>query len=142
SRIPFGGFPWGRLAFSQADSPALTLAAVGGAPLVSFAVALAGGLLAAAAWRRWPPTRPGLTRAAALAAAAALVPAAGLALPAPPPPAGPSVTVAIVQGNVPRLGLGFNAQRRAVLDNHVQATLDLAQDVAAGRSPRPDLVVW
>ena len=29
----------------------------------------------------------------------------------------------IVQGNVPRLGLEFNAQRRAVLDNHVNATL-------------------
>jgi apolipoprotein N-acyltransferase len=47
-----------------------------------------------------------------------------------------------VQGNVPRAGLDFNAQRRAVLDNHVQQTLALAADVAAGRAPRPDLVVW
>ena len=38
-RTPFGGFPWGRLAFSQADSPFAHLAAWGGAPLVSFAVA-------------------------------------------------------------------------------------------------------
>ena len=30
-----------------------------------------------------------------------------------------TVTIAAVQGNVPRLGLDFNAQRRAVLDNHV-----------------------
>jgi apolipoprotein N-acyltransferase len=52
------------------------------------------------------------------------------------------VTVAVVQGNVPRLGLEFNAQRRAVLDNHVQETLDLAGDVAAGRSPQPDVVLW
>jgi apolipoprotein N-acyltransferase len=43
---------------------------------------------------------------------------------------------------VPRLGLEFNAQRRAVLDNHVDGTLRLAADVAAGRAPRPDLVVW
>ena len=43
---------------------------------------------------------------------------------------GRSVRVAIVQGNVPRLGLDFNAQRRAVLDNHVDATVTLA---AAGR---------
>ncbi|MBM0240326.1 apolipoprotein N-acyltransferase, partial [Micromonospora sp. ATA32] len=53
-----------------------------------------------------------------------------------------SVTVAIVQGNVPRLGLDFNAQRQAVLNNHVDATLALAEEVAAGTRPRPDLVVW
>jgi apolipoprotein N-acyltransferase len=51
-------------------------------------------------------------------------------------------TVAIVQGNVPRLGLDFNAQRRAVLDNHVTATEKLAADVTAGRLKKPDLVVW
>jgi apolipoprotein N-acyltransferase len=43
---------------------------------------------------------------------------------------------------VPRLGLDFNAQRRAVLDDHVQETLRLAAEVQAGRAPRPDLVVW
>ena len=47
-RVPFGGFPWGRLAFSQSDSPLTGLAAWGGAPLLSFAVALGGGLLVAA----------------------------------------------------------------------------------------------
>ena len=50
--------------------------------------------------------------------------------------------VAVVQGNVPRLGLDFNAQRRAVLDNHVEATSSSAGRVAAGRARRPDLVVW
>ena len=49
----------------------------------------------------------------------------------------PTVTVAAVQGNVPRLGLDFNAQRRAVLDNHVRETLRLAEDVRAGRAPQP-----
>src|SRR5690606_34557201 len=140
SRIPFGGFPWGRLAFSQADSPALGLAALGGAPAVTFAVALAGGLLTTAVWRCWPPGR-GLATAAALTCAAAVTMLAGQAVPTPPP-GNRSVTVAIVQGNVPRLGLDFNAQRRAVLDNHVEATLALARDAAAGRTPQPDLVVW
>ena len=55
---------------------------------------------------------------------------------------GPTSTVAVIQGNVPRLGLDFNAQRRAVLDNHVQQTLELARDVAAGDQPQPDLVIW
>jgi apolipoprotein N-acyltransferase len=47
-----------------------------------------------------------------------------------------------VQGNVPRLGLDFNAQRRAVLDNHVSETLRLAADVQAGRAPQPMVVIW
>ena len=50
-----------------------------------------------------------------------------------------SVTVAAVQGNVPRLGLDFNAQRRAVLDNHVRETLQLAEDVRAGRRRTADV---
>ena len=33
------GFPWARLAFGQTDGPLLRLAALGGAPLVTFAVA-------------------------------------------------------------------------------------------------------
>ena len=47
-RTPFGGFPWARLAFSQADAPTVGLAALGGAPLVTAAVAACGALLAAA----------------------------------------------------------------------------------------------
>jgi apolipoprotein N-acyltransferase len=53
-----------------------------------------------------------------------------------------TVTVAAIQGNVPRLGLEFNAQRRAVLDNHVRETMRLADDVRAGRAPAPAVVIW
>ncbi|MDT5165712.1 MAG: apolipoprotein N-acyltransferase, partial [Mycobacterium sp.] len=54
----------------------------------------------------------------------------------------PTVNAAIVQGNVPRLGLEFNAQRLAVLGNDVRETRRLADDVRAGRVPQPDFVVW
>jgi apolipoprotein N-acyltransferase len=67
------------------------------------------------------------------------------ALPAvlvPVPGGGDTARVAVVQGNVPRLGLGFNAQRAAVLGNHVEATRELAADVRAGRLPAPDVVIW
>jgi apolipoprotein N-acyltransferase len=148
-RTPFGGFPWARLAFSQADSPLLRLAAVGGAPAVTFAVALAGGLLAAAALHR-PAAGSGRQPAAPTAArrtvAGYALAAVGLvALCAAVPtvwPTGRPVTVAFVQGNVPRLGLDFNAQRQEVLRNHVDGTENLARKVAAGQLPRPDLVVW
>ncbi|GAB4003223.1 hypothetical protein GCM10029992_44020 [Glycomyces albus] len=89
-------------------------------------------------WRR-----PDWRRSAALTAAAALATVAPAALPLDATaPAGDQINVAVVQGNVPRLGLDFNAQRRAVLDNHVQATMELADAVAEGRSERPDIVVW
>ncbi|MFC8850287.1 MULTISPECIES: apolipoprotein N-acyltransferase [unclassified Micromonospora] len=142
SRAPFGGFPWGRLAFSQGDAPTVRLAAWGGAPLVTFAVAAAGGLLVAALWRPWlSGARVRWAALGPVGAAVAMV-AVGLVVPVGVAGGGATVTVAVVQGNVPRLGLDFNAQRQAVLNNHVQATLDLAAQVAAGRRPQPDLVVW
>jgi apolipoprotein N-acyltransferase len=152
-RAPFGGFPWGRLAFSQGDAPALRLAAYGGAPLVTFAVAAAGGALVAFAWRSartkevaldvdpGPGRWGGWLGAAGFALTAAVLIGGPAALPLTQP-AGPTATIAIVQGNVPRLGLDFNAQRRAVLDNHVNATRQLALDVSAGQQKQPDLVVW
>jgi apolipoprotein N-acyltransferase len=149
-RWPFGGFPWGRLAFSQADSPMRWFAALGGAPLVTFAVALVGAALArvvltASSWRSRESARG---RAVALAPAAALavgvlILSVALAWPLAPSsnPNGRTATVALVQGNVPG-GLTFETRRRQVLDDHVAQTMQLAADVRAGRVPRPDLVVW
>jgi apolipoprotein N-acyltransferase len=51
-------------------------------------------------------------------------------------------TIAAVQGNVPGNGDNILLDYRQVTDNHVQATIDLAGDVAAGRTPRPDFVIW
>jgi apolipoprotein N-acyltransferase len=45
---PFGGFPWGRVAFSQADSPVGRWAWGGGVPLVSALVVVVGVCLALA----------------------------------------------------------------------------------------------
>lgn len=140
ARWPFGGFGWGRVAFSQADAPTLGLAALGGAPLVSFSVALVGALLAQVLLTRG--RRRPLTSGLPLVAAAAVVLLAGSLVPRPTDAEDGDLAVAAVQGNVPRAGLDFNAQRRAVLDNHVDGTLALAEDVAAGRVPAPQLVVW
>lgn len=141
-RWPFQGFPWAKLAFGQPGGPFASLASLGGAPLVSFAVVLCGAGLWALVRAPRPPRAP---RAAAVALVAVLLgPVAGLATwpsVAADPPA-PTITVAAVQGDVPRAGLEFNAQRRAVLDNHVAQTRRLADDVRAGRLPRPDLVIW
>ncbi|MET8504853.1 apolipoprotein N-acyltransferase [Streptomyces sp. NPDC004787] len=162
ARVPFGGFPWGKIAFGQADGMFLPLAAVGGTPVLGFAVALCGfglyELLRRLLARRAkaepaaqnqdpaPAPAPAHARGPLIAAAlAVLVPVTG-ALAALPlvsdAPEDGTATVAAVQGNVPRLGLDFNAQRRQVLDNHAARTRELAAAVKAGKEPRPDFVLW
>ncbi|ARE77948.1 apolipoprotein N-acyltransferase [Streptomyces sp. Sge12] len=142
ARAPFGGFPWGKLAFGQADGVFTPLVALGGTPLLSFGVALCGfGLYEAVRIAR---SHPGRTTAALTALTIAAPIGAGLAARPLVSDAAEDGTVvaAVIQGNVPRLGLDFNSQRRAVLDNHARRTVQLAEDVRAGRVPKPDFVVW
>ncbi|MFJ4879174.1 apolipoprotein N-acyltransferase [Streptomyces sp. NPDC088745] len=147
ARFPFEGFSWGKIAFGQADGVFLSLAALGGTPLVGFAVALCGfGLYEAVrqalAYRRTKR----LPRAGAVAAALAVVVPLIASLATRPllddSAEDGTATAALIQGNVPRLGLDFNDQRRAVLDNHARRTEQLADEVAAGTKPGPDFVVW
>ena len=140
---PFGGFPWGRLAFSQADSPMRWLAALGGAPLVTFGVAVGGGALArlilSANVRAWRATA---ISASALAAVPVACLVLGVALQPPSDAHGRTTTIAVVQGSVPDRGLAFEDRRRQVLDNHVTETMKLAAAIRAGTQPKPSLVVW
>ncbi len=167
STVPFGGFPWGSVAFGQTHGPFLPLVQLGGVALLSLAIMLVGFSATAIAleiakwWHSGHPAPAGDSRAD------------GPAHPDQAPPAvvlpgiciclvlfasvivwpqvrhagtgsggEPSVTVAAIQGNVPRLGFEFNEQRRAVLDNHVQETLRLADDVRSGAAPQPQFVIW
>ncbi|EOM78329.1 apolipoprotein N-acyltransferase [Rhodococcus rhodnii] len=143
SSVPFGGFPWGRLAFGQPDGWLLPLAALGGAPLLSFGVALTGTGLAALALAVATRERVrALTGVGVVTVAASLLAVAATPFVDRAEPDADTLTVAAIQGSVPRLGLDFNAQRKAVLDNHVGRTLELADDVRSGRAPQPDVVVW
>lgn len=192
ARVPYSGFPWLKVAFSQADSPFGRLAAVAGTPGVALVLALTGALVALAAQHTLaagppqslddlprPPSGPPGTQAArrrlgrratlpALRAvrAARVVSPTAASVASPPaaltavltaalaasltvsgyavalPVTGPTAQFLGVQGNVPRAGLDFNAERRAVLDNHVAATVRAQRETTAGRAPRPDLVVW
>ncbi|AEV73360.1 apolipoprotein N-acyltransferase [Mycolicibacterium rhodesiae NBB3] len=147
SVFPFGGFPWGVVGFSQADGPLAVVARLGGVALVSFTTALLGFCVAALALLVRRSMRTDLKGAVAvpvvcLALITIATAAMGFMVRASTVNGGPSVTVAVVQGNVPRLGLDFNAQRRAVLDNHVRQTLRLADDIRSGRAPQPQFVIW
>jgi apolipoprotein N-acyltransferase len=169
SVVPFGGFPWGSVAFGQTHGPFLPLVQVGGVALLSMAIMLVGFSATAIALEivKWwhsghpaqrpagdgdvaeaaPPDQappavvlPGVCICLVLFASLLVWPQvrhAGTGSGGEPP-----VTVAAIQGNVPRLGLEFNEQRRAVLDNHVQETLRLADDVRSGAAPQPQFVIW
>lgn len=159
--FPFGGFPWGAVAFGQADGPFLPLVQLGGTALLSMAVVLVGFSLTAIAleivkWWRIGNHPPADASPAARRPPAVVLPAVCICLAllgailvwpqvrhAGVGSGGePTITVAAVQGNVPRLGLYFNAQRRAVLDNHVRETIRLAEDVRAGTAQQPQFVIW
>lgn len=162
SVFPFGGFPWGSAAFGQTHGPFLPLVQLGGAALLSLAIMLVGFSATAIAleivkwWHSGHPSRGVESAHADLAPPAVVLPGVCICLVllasvivwpqvrhAGAGSGGePSVTVAAVQGNVPRLGFEFNEQRRAVLDNHVRETLRLADDVRAGAAPQPQFVIW
>ncbi|MFI9591466.1 apolipoprotein N-acyltransferase [Nonomuraea sp. NPDC052265] len=135
--VPVGGFPWARVAFSQGESLFTSYAALGGAPLVSFAVTLCGALLAHAVL-----VRPAAAVRRAVPAALALaVPLLTLALPRPGDE-GRSINVGIVQGNVPGRGMhALGDEPAVVLRNHAEETKRLAAAVRAGALARPDIVV-
>ena len=147
-RWPYA-FPWGRLAMSQAVAPDVRWVAVGGAPLLSFLIALTGAMIARAVLARLAPGLPGSWRsrkswgpALAAVVTAGLVLAGGL-LPVDPTGGAPTVPVAAIQGDVPRArNLPQLLNDSQVTQNHVAATLKLAAEVKAGRLPAPGLVIW
>jgi apolipoprotein N-acyltransferase len=138
--VPFGGFPWLRVAFSQGESVFTPYAALGGAPLVSFTVALCGGLIALLVLRLAPAPR--WERAVALPLIGVLaVPIAAFAVPRPGDE-GKTVTMGIIQGNVPGRGMDpLGDEPAVVLGNHTRMLHEMAQAVRAGKIPKPDAVV-
>jgi apolipoprotein N-acyltransferase len=137
SSWPMSGMPWGRLAFATADTvwqPALPWLGASG---VSVLVALCGTTLA------W------LVVGGVRRPRAALAAAGGLAVVTLAPAVvgfdvteDGTATVAVVQGDVPGTGTDLVDVHRAVTANHVHATEELADQVAAGERPRPDFVLW
>jgi apolipoprotein N-acyltransferase len=141
STVPFGGFPWGRLSFATADTPAADLFAYVGPAGTTFVVALVGTALA---WAVLQARREPVKGVAAVVAPCLLAGSGAVLSPGVPTPTEQprrALAVAAVQGNVPGEGMDAFAERRVVLDNHVQATYALANRIANG-APRPDLVVW
>jgi apolipoprotein N-acyltransferase len=141
-RWPYA-FPWGRLAMSQSIAPDVRWVAIGGAPFLTFLVALTGAMITwavlavlASRGARW--VRPVL----AAGVTAGLVLAGGL-LPVDPTGGTPTAQVAAIQGDVPRArNLPQQLNDSEVTQNHAVATMSLAARVKAGARPAPAIVIW
>lgn len=137
-RLPWGGYPWGRLAYSQSEAPYNWISRLGGMPLLTFWVAaLAVALLLVLLGVRRSPRRALLGTAALVVL---LTTGRVLSLYSPAPQG--SAVIAVVQGGTPQMGMGAMDVRRQVLDNHVEQTLALAHEIDAGLVERPQVVIW
>ena len=122
NRFPFGGFGWARLAYSQADSPYALIAARGGAIALSAMTLLIAGFVYFAFTKR--------------VKILFLVPLLTLLIPNNIIEVN-QTSVLMVQGNVPELGLDFNARAKQVFNNHVQETR-----IALREKKKVDFIVW
>jgi len=122
NRFPFGGFGWARVAYSQADAPYAAIAARGGAISLS-AITL---LIASFAFFI-------LNRKVNLLL---LVPLLALLIPNNIAAVN-QTSVLMIQGNVPELGLDFNARAKQVFKNHVNQT-----KIALAENKNVDFIVW
>ncbi len=140
SRVPFGGFPWGKLAYPQVNGPLLGLAPYGGEALVSFVVVVIAVLARRAfAFRSGGAGEEGMfARGAAAALALALFVLPGL-IPLSNRQEAGELQVALIQGNVEIPMAETFATPRKVTGNHVRETEVM---LAQPQSQSVDLILW
>lgn len=122
---PFGGIPLSLLGATQADSPLLPVARLGGVLLLGLAASTLGAVLFLLAERRFRP-------AAIAAAVVVLAAVVGVAWPLGEPVA--PVRIAAVQGGGPQGTRYTSAEAPIVFQRHLEATRSIDEPV--------DVVVW
>jgi apolipoprotein N-acyltransferase len=127
---PWGGFPWGLLAYSQVDGPLVALSTIGGQSLVSGVVVVCAAITVKVIKFR---SFSALMLLLFISICSASVSSFN---------SNDSVQLAAIQGNVPRVGNELSAQRAAVLNNHLRTTEQLLAEIESGLTPEPDLIVW
>ncbi len=130
SNVPWGGFPWGLLAYSQLDGPLVNLATLGGQAIVSGAVVVCAAALVK------------LLKNRSLVGIAVVILIVMTSRSVDIKHSTEQITLAGIQGNVPRVGNTLDIQRAAVLNNHVKTTEELIIDIESGVRDTPDLIVW
>jgi apolipoprotein N-acyltransferase len=122
NRFPFGGFGWARVAYSQADSPYAAIASRGGA------ISLSAITLLVASFSYFVVNKK--------VKLVFLIPFIALLIPNNITSIN-QTSVLMVQGNVPELGLDFNARAKQVFNNHLDETKE-----ALAKNQKVDFIVW
>ncbi len=122
NRFPFGGFGWARVAYSQPDAPYAAIASRGGAISLSAITVLLAGFVYFV-----------LNKELKLVF---IVPLLVLLIPSNIATVN-QTSVLMVQGNVPELGLDFNARAKQVFNNHVDETRK-----ALAINQKVDFIAW
>lgn len=133
--IPFGGFPWGKIAYDSADAPWANLMPYGSSSLVTGAILLISALMI-----------PSLGFILQKAFAASIVFVIAIAafslfmqdLDKRDTKSIGKIDLAIIQGSVPRTGLSFNEQKMEVLKYHIQETNKLLEST----NQNFDAILW
>lgn len=130
--VPYGGFPWSRVALSQSNSPLAPWVFWGGNSLLTFVLVFAAALIVFGhrelLIRQW--------RRSATALALILVFVVPVLTPLDNRAEAGTLDIAAVQGNA-KAGLLVYEPLGKILQNHLNASQPLLLD-----SSRPDLVIW
>ena len=132
SNFPYGGFPWSRLALSQANSPLAPWVYWGGNSLLSFVIVFITALIILTWQKELRPENWGTSPVALVFAILIMVP---LLTPQSANSVG-HIRVAAVQGNA-NAGLFANPIPGEILQNHLSASQPLIKN-----GEKVDLVIW
>jgi apolipoprotein N-acyltransferase len=133
--IPFGGFPWGKIAYDSADAPWANLMPYGSTPLVTAAILLISALMI--------PSLGFVLQKAFAASIVFVVAIAAFTLFLQDLDKGDvissgNIDLAVIQGSVPRVGLSFNEQKMEVLNYHIKETNNLLDNT----NQNYDAILW
>ena len=133
--IPFGGFPWGKIAYDSADAPWANLMPYGSSELVTVAILLISALMI--------PSLGFILQKAFAASLVFLIAIAAFSLflgdlDKRDAKSIGKIDLAIIQGSVPRVGLSFNEQKMEVLKYHIKETNRLLENT----NQNYDAILW
>lgn len=113
--VPFGGFPWGKIAYGSADAPWANLMPFGSAPLASLAILLVAILLIPlVGFVLQKAFFPAIVFSIFIFAFVYSIDGLKIGY----DKSSKSMNLALIQGSVPRSGLLFNEQKLEVLNFH------------------------
>jgi len=133
--IPFGGFPWGKIAYDSADAPWANLMPYGSSPLVTAAILLMSALMI--------PSLGFVLQKAFAASIVFIVTIAAFTLFLQDLDnrdviSSGNIDLAVIQGSVPRVGLSFNEQKMEVLNYHIKETNNILDKT----NQNYDAILW